>query len=449
VFAAVAVMGVVGVVWLRTESRRPGADAHRIRLPSIAIAAGSMVAWALEAVLVWQCARFAGIELTAQDAVVVTAAAVTAQIVAITPGGVGTYEAASVAAYTALGFDAGLALVAAVAAHALKTLYTLAAGAVALFTPAPGLAGRLRLPPADRRLGSAPELISTTGPVVLFLPAHDEEQTVADVVGRAPTEVRGHPVECIVIDDGSTDATAERAAAAGAFVVSSGTNRGLGAAVRTGLHIATERDAVAVAFCDADGEYDPTELESMVAPILDGEADYVVGSRFDGTIESMRPHRRFGNRVLTRVLSFVARTPISDGQSGYRALSARAARDAEIIHDYNYAQVLTLDLLGKGYRYAEVPITYRFRSCGRSFVKLGRYLARVGPAVHRELNARSASVLHDVAGEAVAGAAPAHVVEPSVRREGVGRGHAHGQDVVGVVLHEEPLATEDEQPLLR
>jgi hypothetical protein len=86
-------------------------------------------------------------------------------------------------------------------------------------------------------------------------------------------------------------------------------------------------------------------------------------------------------------LRFVARRPISDGQSGYRAFSPAAAADAEVIHDFNYAQVLTLDLLAKGYRYEEVPITYRFRTTGRSFVRLGRYLRRVLPAIHRELNA--------------------------------------------------------------
>ena len=141
VFAAVAVMGAAGIVWLRRARH-----IHRVRLPAFTVAIGSMLAWTLEAVLVWQCARFAGIHLTGQQAVLITAAAVSAQTVAITPGGIGTYEAASVAAYTALGFDAGLALVAALAAHALKTLYTLVAGAVAVFVPAPGLAGHLRLP---------------------------------------------------------------------------------------------------------------------------------------------------------------------------------------------------------------------------------------------------------------------------------------------------------------
>ncbi|HYP24900.1 MAG TPA: hypothetical protein VEV43_15135, partial [Actinomycetota bacterium] len=101
---------------------------------------------------------------------------------------------------------------------------------------------------------------------------------------------------------------------------------------------------------------------------------------------TMRPHRWFGNRVLTVAVRLLSRLPVSDGQSGYRALSPAAAADAEVIHDFNYAQVLTLDLLGKGFRYAEVPIGYGFRTTGKTFVKLGRYLRAVVPAVHRELN---------------------------------------------------------------
>ena len=72
-----------------------------------------------------------------------------------------------------------------------------------------------------------------------------------------------------------------------------------------------------------------------------------------------------------------------------RALSLAAADSAEIIHDFNYAQVLTLDLLAKGHRHAEVPISYRFRTTGDSFIKLGPYLRRVVPAVYRELNTAS------------------------------------------------------------
>jgi glycosyltransferase involved in cell wall biosynthesis len=226
-------------------------------------------------------------------------------------------------------------------------------------------------------------------PVVLFLPAHDEEATVADVVSRAPATVCGHPVEVVVVDDGSSDGTAAAAAAAGAEVRSLGENRGLGAAVRHGLALGAERGAVAVAFCDADGEYAPEELERLVAPVVTGEADYVVGSRFAGMARSMRPHRWLGNRVLTVAVKALVRRwgvrGLTDGQSGYRALSGPAAAAAEVVHDFNYAQVLTLDLASKGFRYAEVPITYAFRRHGRSFVRLGPYLRRVVPGVWREL----------------------------------------------------------------
>jgi glycosyltransferase involved in cell wall biosynthesis len=226
-------------------------------------------------------------------------------------------------------------------------------------------------------------------PVVMVLPAHDEEATVADVVRRAPREVHGHPVEVVVVDDGSTDRTAARAREAGATVHSLDRNRGLGAAVRLGLAWGVDRRAAAVAFLDADGEYAPEELADLVAPIIEGRADYVIGSRFAGLPRDMRPHRWFGNWVLTLGMKLLVRRwgvrGLSDGQSGYRALSPAAAAHAEIIHDFNYAQVLTLDLVGKGYRYAEVPISYRFRRHGRSFVRLGPYLRRVVPAIWREL----------------------------------------------------------------
>ncbi len=221
------------------------------------------------------------------------------------------------------------------------------------------------------------------------------------VIARVPPEVCGHRVEIVVIDDGSTDATALVATQAGAHVVVLPENRGLGAAVRTGLRHAVDTfSPVAVAFADADGEYAPEELARLIEPILAGEADYVVGSRFRGEIGRMLPTRRFGNHALTIGLRLVARVPVTDGQSGFRALSASAASHADIIHDYNYAQVLTLDLLSKGFRYAEVPISYSFRTRGSSFVRPLEYLRNVIPAVARQLRQRrsmsTSSVRHRI-----------------------------------------------------
>jgi len=395
-----AAVWAAGAVWRRRLERRhatgpraAGPHAAVRPLPSASVRAvgpvvlvGAAGAWVLESALVWQAARWAGFGLAPAEAVLVTAVTIAAQVLAVAPGGIGTYEAAATAAMVTLGAPAPAALAAAVTAHAVKTVYALASGTVAAVVPAPGLLGRLRLPrhppPRPPSLPPAPD-----APVVLFLPAHDEAAVVGGVVARVPAVVLGRQVVTVVVDDGSADATAQLAEQAGARVVRLGANRGLGAAVRRGLAEAVALGAAAVAFCDADAEYAPEELAALVAPILDGRADYVVGSRFAGRVERMLPHRRLGNRVLTAVLRWVARVPLTDGQSGYRALSAAAAADAELVHDYNYAQVLTLDLLAKGHRYAEAPISYRFRTTGRSYIRLGRYLRRVAPAVWRELNA--------------------------------------------------------------
>jgi len=251
--------------------------------------------------------------------------------------------------------------------------------------------GQCLLCPAPAPTGeSDPDRAGTAdaGPVVVILPVHDEMATVADVANRVPAVVAGHPVQVVVVDDGSDDASAASARSAGVDVVSHGRHRGLGAAVRTGLAEARRRDAVAAAFLDADGEYDPAQLESLLEPILAGRADYVVGSRFAGRIDSMLLRRRLGNRVLTLITSALAGRSLSDAQSGFRALGRDALASATIAHDYNYAQVLTLELLGKGFRYAEVPIHYRWRSQGRSYVKLGRYLRHVLPAMARTARTR-------------------------------------------------------------
>jgi uncharacterized membrane protein YbhN (UPF0104 family) len=380
---AVAIAAVVGWRWMSAVVRQR----RDVAMPNVLTLLLATSAWGLEAVLVWKTAHWAGIDASWSDALLVTTVAVAAQIAAIAPGGFGTYEAAAVAAYVTLGHDAGDALVAAIGAHALKTAYSLVAGASGALFPAPSLLGRLRLDPTHQAPPVRAEPPRDDAPVLLFMPAFNEEDAVADCVRRCPADVVGRPVDVLIIDDGSSDATVERAREAGAEVISLPQNQGLGAAVRFGLQTGVDRGAAVVVFCDADGEYPPEELANLVEPILDDRADYVAGSRFLGRIDHMRPHRRIGNLVLTRILSIIARRRISDGQTGYRAFSPAAAASAEVIHDFNYAQVITLDLLGKGFRYQEVPISYHFRMTGESFISLGPYLRRVVPAVYRELNA--------------------------------------------------------------
>jgi glycosyltransferase involved in cell wall biosynthesis len=221
--------------------------------------------------------------------------------------------------------------------------------------------------------------------LAVVVPAKDEEATIGELLDRvANLRVPGHELRTFVVDDGSIDGTAEVAHERGAVVIRHAENKGLGAAVRTGLYAAVEAGASLVAYLDADLEYYPEDIPRLVGPILEGRADYVLGSRFKSEVRGMRLYRRVGNRVFTALLVFLTGRHMTDGQTGMRAFSREAAAAAEIIHDYNYAQVLTLDLLRKGFKLEEVPIRYSLRVHGDSFIGW-RYPAKVLPAIWREL----------------------------------------------------------------
>lgn len=100
----------------------------------------------------------------------------------------------------------------------------------------------------------------------------------------------------------------------------------------------------------------------------------------------MKWHRRLGNYVFTCLQSLLLGQRLYDGQSGMRAFSRQAMEQAEIIHDYNYAQVLTLNLVRKGFRLKEVPIRYQVRTTGRSFIKFTAYMTSVIPAIWKEMS---------------------------------------------------------------
>ncbi|MGB3634218.1 MAG: glycosyltransferase family 2 protein [Rubrobacteraceae bacterium] len=221
--------------------------------------------------------------------------------------------------------------------------------------------------------------------LAIVVPAKDEEETIGELLDRISTvRVPGYDLQSFVVDDGSSDRTAEIAEAKGATVVRHPRNLGLGAAVRTGLRSAVVAGAEVIAYLDADLEYFPEDIPRLVEPILAGRVDYVLGSRFQGGVRGMQLHRRIGNYAVTALLVLLTRRFMTDGQTGMRAFSREAADQAEIIHDYNYAQVLTLDLLRKGFRLEEVPIRYRVRQHGESFIRWS-YPAKVLPAIWKEL----------------------------------------------------------------
>jgi hypothetical protein len=221
--------------------------------------------------------------------------------------------------------------------------------------------------------------------------ARDEQAAVGGVLAGIPDEACGLPVDLLLVDDGSRDATPAIGRELGARVHSHATSRGLGAALCAGLEIARDETYAAAVYLDGDGEYDPADFERLLEPVARGRADYVLGSRFLGEREGMSWHRTLTNRCTSALLGLLLGTVTSDGQTGYRAFSARALAAARIRHDYNYAQVLTISLWGGGIEAAEVPIRYRRRLTGHSFVRYPEYLARVAPAVWREWRSARAS----------------------------------------------------------
>jgi hypothetical protein len=245
--------------------------------------------------------------------------------------------------------------------------------------------GRPLVPAAD----SGVQAVRTDGAGCLaIVPACDEEAAIAGVLAGLPRRACGLPVDLLVVDDGSSDATASIAREHGARVIGHGRPRGLGAAVRTGLELARDEGYAAAVYLDGDGEYDPADFETVLDPVARGRADYVTGSRFLGAARTgMSRHRTLANRAASALLGTLLHTVVSDGQAGYRAFSDRALAAARIRHDYNYAQVLTLSLWGAGIDAVEVPVSYRRRTSGRSFVRYPEYLARVPPAVWREWRA--------------------------------------------------------------
>ena len=241
-------------------------------------------------------------------------------------------------------------------------------------------------PPAQSvgQVLGVPDSDVSSRPVAVIVPAYNEAENLPTTLAQIPWRNRDD-LKLIVVDDGSSDGTAEIAGLCGAdVVVSHECNLGLGAALRTGLATANELDARAAVYIDADGEYPPEQIPDLLAPIEEGRADYVLGSRYLGGTPNQCSTRLIGNLLFTLLLNIAAGRRISDGQTGFRAFSRRALECAEIIHDYNYAQVLTLDLLKKGMRMQEVPVTYCRRTRGRSFIGL-EYLWRVPIGMLREM----------------------------------------------------------------
>ena len=199
-------------------------------------------------------------------------------------------------------------------------------------------------------------------PITALLPAYNEEVSIGSVVLRT----RQFADRVIVVDDGSSDRTAEVAALAGAEVIRHPENRGKGAALKTGFE-SLNGDSVIVTI-DTDGQHDPADIPRLVAPILWGEADMVNGSRYlNGDKKDTPFYRRVGQKVLDTATNFDSGLSVTDSQSGFRAFSGRA-KDVFHFHQNGLAieSEMLADAAAAGLRIKEVEIGVRYDVDGSS-----------------------------------------------------------------------------------
>jgi glycosyltransferase involved in cell wall biosynthesis len=203
------------------------------------------------------------------------------------------------------------------------------------------------------------------------IPAFNEEKTIGSLV----LSTRAYVDEVVVIDDGSTDRTAHIAEQAGARVLRHGSNRGYGAAIRSCFDYARNNGTKVLVILDGDGQHDPEAIPRVVEPVLCGDADVSIGSRFLHAKSRGRVprYRRFGIKALTTLSNLGTRNrPVTDGQSGFRAYSRKAVNLLDPQEaDMGAGAEILWDANRRGLRVTEVPIDvdYGFKEPSKGAVR--------------------------------------------------------------------------------
>ena len=201
--------------------------------------------------------------------------------------------------------------------------------------------------------------------IVISIPAYNEEATIAAIIRKIKEILgkhRSYVYRILVVDDGSTDKTAEIAKAEGAVVSSHPKNYGLAETFRTEVQqfLKLKPEANAIVHIDADGQYKAEEIPLLLKKIEEGY-DFVLGSRFLGHIEKMPLIKRLGNKAFSKAISQIAHTRISDAQSGFRAFTREVAETIPIISGHTYTQEQVIKVVKNKFKMAEVPVYFAER----------------------------------------------------------------------------------------
>jgi len=208
--------------------------------------------------------------------------------------------------------------------------------------------------------------------LVVLIPALNEERSIAAVIRAVPRKIAGiGKVLVLVVDDGSSDRTVARARQAKADkIVSHKENEGLGIAFQTGVSHALKMGADIVVNIDADGQFNPSDIPKLIAPVLNGRADVVTCSRFkESSLEPSMPGiKKIGNRFFTGLVNIFTGSRFTDTQCGFRAYSREACLRLNLFAKFTYTQEVLIDLLQKGMRIEEIACKVQGERQGKSRV---------------------------------------------------------------------------------
>ena len=213
--------------------------------------------------------------------------------------------------------------------------------------------------------------------LIIQIPCLNEADTISDTISKLPSKIDGiDTIEILIIDDGSTDETVRNARAAGAHhIVRHRRNRGLAAAFQSGVRKALWEGADIIVNTDADGQYEGADLDLLVAPIINGDADIAVGDR------GVSDNAHFGvfKRQLQRLGSFVVRSlskaDVKDAVSGFRAFSRDAAKRLTITTEFSYTTDMLIQAGRKRMAIASVPVrTHETKRPSRLFKSIPRFI---------------------------------------------------------------------------
>jgi glycosyltransferase involved in cell wall biosynthesis len=244
--------------------------------------------------------------------------------------------------------------------------------------------------------------------LIVVLPALNEAASLKQVLDRVPTAIAGiDSVELLVIDDGSTDDTAAIARACGAAVISHGKNRGVGAAMQSGIDEAVRRRVDFAVNIDADGQFAPEDIPALLAPVLEGRADFATASRFkdEALVPQMPAVKRWGNWGMSKIVSAILGARYFDVSCGFRAYSRETLLQLVLSGAFTYTQESFLALGQKGLRIAEVPLPVRgVREHGKSRVasNIPKYAIKTSSIIFRFLRDYSPGIFFNTASLAFA-----------------------------------------------